>query len=512
MKKYLKQSLLLFILVLLLGVIGCDNSAKNDDNSDYYSTNSISGVISTTAGGDSAAGLHTENVDPSDYMIWFQNRGSKRVYFVDIAEGGSFELDVETMDGTLGKNFFAAIVKKDPLEFAGTILFSSESNTEASNGIKVDGNITNFDVNFDPDAYKALIDCDDELLTKNAEQKVRLNQTTGMPVGANNVGKGTDSKTSNLNTDNPIDKDQDGMPDIFDAMNNGADLDNENADNRFDSVKGSDSISSAIMFMNLKIDEENASTYTITDNAVIVLELQAKNASKISSVKAHLLHTNFKNSTLDRLPSSFTAIDTYPAENSNWSADSYNLYKVQDQDGSYRWTVLIKPQNNTFAPGNLVLLKVSLKDGTYEYYWLTINFKFQSIATCTNTWTLGGSGKRSDPYVIADTGAQSFTWTHPKDELGNDLAGLNYQFEIFYMNEDGNQGTPEVTVGERNVITIGTNATSGTITSANIDKYIAENPSPNFIQVDITASYPYGDNSALKVYLKRDSWELNAIQ
>ena len=120
------------------------------------------------------------------------------------------------------------------------------------------------------------------------------------------------------------------------------------------------------MFMNLKIPVQNLSSYTVTNNSIITIEVVPNNANEITEVKALLLHVNYQNSTIAPMANGF-AVDSstpYPSQGSNWSADGYQLYKISDFDGNERWTVFINPGNNDHEPGNLVLLKVTSTSGT----------------------------------------------------------------------------------------------------------------------------------------------------
>ncbi|MFA5878727.1 MAG: hypothetical protein WC860_00980 [Candidatus Margulisiibacteriota bacterium] len=494
--------LLLFIFLLLILIPSCAGNNAIPDNGNTYK---ISGAISNL----STSGLRTASFNPSDYMIWFQNRGSKKVYFAEINADGTFEVNVKTLSQTLGDNFIAVLVKQNnkdgtqvcDLEFAGTIIFNQGATAaNASTGMKINANVSNLTIEYNPNLYKALIETSPSGVTPDATILTRLD-ASGKPAGANNVGKGDESKTSDTNSKNTIDVDQDGLPDVFDAMNDGSNLDNTLEKTKYDSLAGSEKIDHAAMFMSLKIAAENASTYTVTENASIVLEVVPKTSGTISSVVAHKLHSNFKGCIFDKLPSSMTS-STYPAENTKWSSVGYQLYKVNDSAGQERWTAIMWPKNNSFAPGNLVLLKVTFTDGSVEYYWLTINFKFKSIATNINSWTLGGKGSRSEPYVIPNTGDFTFIWQAPKDESGNNLTGLNYHFELFYYDFTT---FPEILIANTQ-IPIGADLYSGILTTTQIDLYSSANPSANVIQVDTTNTYPFGDNSSINICIKRQNW------
>ena len=140
-----------------------------------------------------------------------------------------------------------------------------------------------------------------------------------------------------------MDPDQDGRPNIFDGMNNGQELDNLNVENKTEGATLTDSLESSIMFMNLKIDYEDSETYTVTDNAIVVLEVVPRSSSLISSIRiaeltstsgtSRLIHTNYENSLIEQLPNGFTEVDTYPTEGTLWSANDYKLFKATNMEG-----------------------------------------------------------------------------------------------------------------------------------------------------------------------------------
>ena len=62
-------------------------------------------------------------------------------------------------------------------------------------------------------------------------------------------------------------------------MNDGKEIDNLSAENKTEGATLTDSLESSIMFMNLKIDYEDSETYTVTNNAIVVLEVVPRSSS-----------------------------------------------------------------------------------------------------------------------------------------------------------------------------------------------------------------------------------------
>jgi hypothetical protein len=442
----------------------------------------------------SSKNLKTYDAD-GDYYLWIQNRATKQVFFAEVALDGTFSLPIGVSTATQGDDFFVGVVSKDPLEFIGPVTLMT-SGSVGSTGMIVDTNISGVTMNFNLTNKTGTLDpAAGSGVTLNADMEVRL--SNGTPVGAGNDGKGAAAMISTLNSSNTIDRDQDGMPDMFDAMNNGQELDNSVDGSWVDMTAQTTKMDKGIMFMNLKIDNALSSSYTVTNDAVIVLEFLPQNASNISLIKALRLHTNYTACQISRLPGGFTEVDPYPSTGTLWSADSYKLYKATNQSGSTVWTVLLTPKNNSFAPGQLVLIEATYTNGTKDYFWMSVNFKFERIPSDTTTWT-SGNGSQTTPYVIGTTGGTTLTYTAPLDETGNALTGIEYSLELFFYDANHMQ------VGDRQVITIGEDVMTATLTEAQIEQYASL--SPKSMQIDITARYPYGDNAARKIYVKRSNW------
>lgn len=488
---------------VLLLLTGCGNNSSTTQTS--YTQRTLSGTLNLSS--NARFSPQSLDIDKSNYMIWFQNIGSRRVYFTDLDENGDFSLPIETTsDLSNGDHFMAVLISKDPFVMVGTIMGEPDNgDTESATGLQIAGNVANLEIEFDPTKARATLAPENlpDNLVLDEDFEVRLDDE-GKPKGFDHAGKSDESKLTGSETASSthvIDKDGDGRPDIFDAMNDGRNLDNATHDAALETTVFSDSLAGLTMFMNLKIAQSDEETFDVGDDSILVIDVAARDPNDISSIKAYLLNDNYKTGTLDKIPSGMTAVDTWGAEGSLWSDDDYKLYKVLNQNGDPRWTVLFHPNNNDFAPGDLILLQVTLTDGSFEYYWTSFNFKFEHIPFETSTWSLGGDGSRENPYIIPATGNITLNWEAPTDETGTELEGLTYQFETFHYDGD----TPENQIGDRQVVDLGDDVFTGELTDTVIDANDSD-PDLEMMQLDITASYPQGDNTAIKVYLKRDGW------
>ncbi len=513
-----KWTLGLLSAVTLIGLSGC-GSGGSDDDSISTTTATITGRLQLPSGGSS---FTTKTESPSNYIVWVQNRGTGESFQVDVGSDGNFELDVnKTDDVDSGDNFIATLIKKEPLEFAGTILIQSELSGETANtGLGIQGNLPNMDIQFDPDTGRAVLTnpTDNINLIIKEGFTVNLDGAEGPPIGFGNLGKGAGSLGLQSET-NIKDKDQDGIPDIFDAMNDGENLDNKisygyyseilKMGPKFENFFIGSAVSHITMFMNIKVDNEDRNDPNlVTENAVIVFEVHESGTDTITSVRLDLLHENWRSSSLQQLPGGFVDLASptaYPSQGTAWSTPNY-LYKATNRSSQTVWTTLIKPDNGSFTAGNLVRFKITKAYGRTEYHWKSLNFKFISTVSAdsspsVDTGTIMGAGTRSSLYELSPSSSMTIGWNHPNDEDGNDLTGLTYRIELFHYDADNQQ------VGSPQVLSVsGISPTSFTIPSANIDMY--NDLSPAFVQVDITAGYPYGDNAASKIFIRRSNWEM----
>ena len=506
----------ILISMMAVWLIGC--SSEVSDSGYVYTPVTLKGSISGSSGGGSSLSIYNLNSDVTNYMVVIQNQVSNRIYISQVDGNGEFSFDENGSDSKFieyindsngyGSHFMAMLLTKSPLRVVATAYIENGS-SEGFSGLKITDNIES-DLNFSVDEDNSRMSMTQESInaiggiTYDENFKVRLSDNK--PVGADEFGKAFISESETTSGINKLDPDEDGRPNIFDGMNDGSQLDNLDAENKTEGATLEDSLESSIMFMNLKIDYEYKDSFEVTDNAVVVLEVVPRSTSSISSIKVadlsgtRLIHTNYQNSLIEKIPNGFTEIDTYPNEDTSWSASDYKLFKATNNEGNTVYTTLIKPNNNNFEPGDLILLEVNLSDGSKEYYFNSINFKFQTIPQ-NNTSFEGGDGSTGNPLLIQPTGDKEFSWDNPDDEDSGELLGLSYQFEIFYYENSCNNNQ----LGNMVVISDRESGVSGKNNVTN-DEIDAQRPKSVCIQLDIAGSYPYGDNAALKYYIKRQDW------
>ena len=504
-----------FILCVIISALTFSCSDSSSDSTTSSSSNlssvAVSGQLNlTTSNPGPRLYFNTNSVsDASNVKMFLQNQITKKVYTTEVDSDGKFSFNVEVDDTEAnGDVFHMGLLNKDTLSYLATGVQSVATNaTSATTGVSIQNAVTDLVVDYNAAKSYAVASSASNKIEFNSNYKSRLNSDTIVGIASN--GKGSVSVTASVSSINKLDPDQDGLPNIFDAMDDGSKLDNRVSSTRTSAVAGSSVASHASMFMNYKIEYTASRSATITDNAIITIEVAASNPASISSIVADLVHTNYQNAEFAQFPIGFTAIDTFPSQGTSWSSTGYKLYHAKNMDAQDVWTTLIYPKNNAFDVGDRIRLKATLTDGTIEYYYLSINFKFNDFQLSSDgtNWIHGGSGSKADPFCILDTGGRVFSWNAPKDETGADLTGLNYQLESFFYETTAPESV--VHTGTTHVQDVGIDTYYSQLTEAFIDTYETNTPSPNILQVDIKSSYEHGDNTAILIYMTRKKWGSN---
>jgi hypothetical protein len=510
-------------LVVLLGCVlmgsvflGC-STRSSSSTGESYTTVTFKGAFSGDAG---PSGFSPQSADDGSIVV-MQNQGSKRVYLAEVKDN-EFEFDgangmnqsLHTLDSdtTHGTKFMAMLLNTD-LEVAAVAIKESDADN-AHTGIVVSKDVT-VAVTFDLDAENKVMkmtNLDDSEAAIDTNYKVRLSESK--PAGMNEkFGKTTGGE--NKPKVNPLDRDEDGRPDIFDGMNDGKVLDNTDITNKTEAKTSDDGgvVESSIMFMNLK--KNIGDVLSVTDDASVVLEVVPKEgkAGSIKEIKVakmssgkRLVHKNYEDAVIAEKPEGFSS-STYPdtmSGSKTWKSEDYKLYEATNIEGVTVFTVLIKPENNDFKPGDLIVLEVTTTSETTEYYFSTINFKFTDIPVDTSTWGAGGSGALGTPYKILDTGGRVFSWTNPVDEDGVEVSGMEYRFELFHYKAICADKTPGDQIG--NMVTIDDRETGVANKNDISESEIDAHATAQCLQVDITAHFPYGDNAAQILHIERQKW------
>jgi hypothetical protein len=256
-----------------------------------------------------------------------------------------------------------------------------------------------------------------------ASAEVKSGQTI-VPVGAGNLGKGSVANFSGSYNVNNVDGDQDGLPNFFDADNNGDGVVDE-----MDGLYTREALTVGTIvpdffvyaFTNLKVDFDNRNTfktnYSEFDIAVgVTLNTKGGSTKTISSVRVSEGPTWMTKATV--------------LGGGLWSATSYDV----PSKGNYFEVHLqgLKPLTDVNA-GDALKFVITFSDGTSEDAIKMLNFVFTDIPQATqykigsNPWQ--NITATAGPISSASTSEISLRWTRPKDESGSEISGGRYTWE-----------------------------------------------------------------------------------
>lgn len=414
-----------------------------------------------------------------------QDRDTKEIHSVAVEEDCDFELPITLSGGE--DNYMMSILQESPLAYVGPVV-SPVSDTQAKSGLEISDSVSGITLEVDTTNRKAELSTTDDDLTISTGDVVRM--TAGKPVGADNAGRGVAARNTSPNATNSIDRDEDGVPDIFDGVSDGTTIDSLDGDNKVQSKGASTAVQHIVFFQNLKIPIESSANFTVGNGTVITLEAIPADGTTISSIRAINVSSGFSEATI--APTSFQG--TVPAPGTTWASENHQLYALTNNEQVSIFGVFLKMNTNDFAAGEMVNLLATMSDSSTEEFFATLNFRFSTIPVLTSSNAISGSGSNNDPFIIADDAPLTLTWTAPKDEDGNVIEGLNYTLEVFRLNAQGQQ------VSQTNV-DVGVDTLTKTIPREDVD-----NGDPRQLKIDIKAQTPFGDNSALMLNVKRQSW------
>lgn len=250
---------------------------------------------------------------------------------------------------------------------------------------------------------------------------------TIVPKGAGNYGKGSVTEiASGTYDDTKSDGDKDGLPNFFDADNNGDLVPDE-----FDGLYTSEAMSTVTTpnyfpyaFTNLKIDYDRRDTFktTYSDFTIAIGMSGNKGASKtIQSVK--VVHGP-----------AWIAKATIVGSSTLWSANSYDVpLKSSSPEKVFEVQVTsVKPLADVNA-GDTLTFEITYTDATTEKSMKMLNFVFTDIPRVTAYKMASGAWQTtmasSGPIATATTTEVTLRWMRPKDESSREITGAKYTFE-----------------------------------------------------------------------------------
>lgn len=435
-KKNLYLSFVICSLVIAAIAAGCGQQTSEIPSSTTTTTlpGSTAVIIGVLKLGTISSGISVSSVKASSpiasYNVVAVSKETGKVYFPsgetdasggftipNLPAGESFYLDV--LDS---ENKLAAPVTFGTVEGKAAMAIDTGSSAIVSLG----------DIALDSSKKTAATVISPTALLDSAATVDAKSGETYVPKGAGNVGKGDEALFSGTYDPDKVDGDKDGLPNFFDADNNGDGIVDEldGLYTREALVPGGIPNFFTYIFSNLKIDFDRRDTFNVGTNAYSDMTLAVgvtSNAGKgapsgktISSVKVIEGPAWISKATI------INAGGLWSATNFNVPSKGSGVFEVQLNS--------LKPISDVNA-GDAMKFKVVYTDGTSEESIKMLNFIFTDIPRVTayrigsGPWVESASFPSSGPLGVASTSEVTLRWLRPKDETGKVIKGGRYTWE-----------------------------------------------------------------------------------
>lgn len=275
---------------------------------------------------------------------------------------------------------------------------------------------------------------------------------TLVPKGAGNFGKGTEPEIgAGTYNSADIDGDKDGLPNMFDADNDG--------DLRVDEFDGlstmemtasaSTKIEYSFIFTNLHVQFMDTLNWTnrcsVDTTFWLTIGIQPKAGNTISSAYIKSAPSWVQNARVGMARTQFDDPTDYNSYvDQLWSTTSphaYKLWKVASENIYATFMYNVIPSVEVKA-GDTIVFTVNFNDGTSEEVTKMVNYTFSDIPKLKQ-YKFGSaawSADIPDSYYSdyhstnidnATTTEVALRWYVPKDESGNMISGESFYWEIF---------------------------------------------------------------------------------
>ncbi|MCX5751287.1 MAG: hypothetical protein NT099_06440 [Candidatus Saganbacteria bacterium] len=498
-----------FLLLLVLLVAGCGQSSSGGGGGE---TVTVTGQLSTGTISTSIASVRAQAV-ASNYVVVAQDVSSKKLYSVVTDGSGNFQISGVPKDASL----VLSLVDNTTGKYVGPVVFNNDYT-----GLTCTGTTSLGVIVFDSSKGMATPSTSLEAGKLNSSYKPRL--SSGVPVGARKHGKGPGT-TTGTPTGPSLDADLDGIPNLFDADNNGNGVLDE-----FDSgsnlekegLGSSSKATSVIVFPNLKIDLQDTESFiSQTYKLFLAFEIDFANPDNVSSIVLTTIPTYAANCVFDQS----TAYDfeaSWPGEGATWlQSGQYHIYKAYQKGttNTVKWASFIRVQNATdINAGDCFRFLITYTDSSTEEIYAYVNYVWRGIPKLTCYQFSGGTavnitpgtygsvagGSSGNPYTITTgTTEATYTFTKPSDEAGSYIDANNYNWSCFYYSSatfaPGSLINNNVDEHLTTVTDIGGNQLQTTValpitySSTTVHGY----------RLEVEANSLTGDNSSFTIYLGR---------
>ena len=246
----------------------------------------------------------------------------------------------------------------------------------------------------------------------------------GVPVGAGNDGKTTQTGITENRDDS--DQDQDGIPNIFDADEDNDGFRNGITEDPSAISVESDYIEQVYMSSNIWADHDTSETA----KELIALRLHvvplAGQEDAVASVECIDVPAAIADVATVRYASSLGDPVSYPTENSLWRDADYGLYQTTTLTRE-EWIISITPHAD-MTVGDTFTIRVTYTDATYEDFFITTSYfikDWAQIASYNSTTMPATEGIKTDP-IEFNSDTLTIVFSKATDEDGQILDGLRY--------------------------------------------------------------------------------------
>jgi uncharacterized protein (DUF736 family) len=414
-----------------------DPNSTGDTKADDSTLRKITGTILAPESAKLAPRATGTGNEPS-YRVVAQSTATGDTYSTETDSNGNFYLLLD--EEAAGTTFTVTLLGPDGRP-KGPVIFGQDT-AGGQVGLQVDGrkSLGTIQVPEDPNSAALTPGSGADYSDSDVSNAVhaRLNDA-GVPIGVPSFGRGDDAQgTPSGALAQQGDRDMDGLIDMFDADDDGDGLfDDEDDDATL--VPGIPAGLQVNFFMNLKIDDTQATAYFSGDTAGI--ETSLKNDTVITfEVRADA--SLGKSITAARIIAPPAPAPAYLATCTTgnppalWSTASFAL-RPDGTNHFQEWAV----PHDFMSTGDTFTVEITYDDGTKGVYSRMINYVFKSIPKLVNVGPPGALTTFHGPAEIAFDGTKdlAFEWNPPVDDFGHLITGWPYHLEVFYYDASNNQ-------------------------------------------------------------------------
>jgi len=396
---------------------------------------------------------------PEGYIVAAVNSSTNQAYHATAASDGSFTVNVPESSA----NYTLQMLDSSG-RYMGPMTTSSASAGQASTGFTSGGgSMGNISIPTDRSSGPITSDAS---LTVDSSEYARLN-TSGAPVGQVRGGKGSGARMTGSASSGTQDIDRDGVPNMFDADNNGSgtpdDLDSTETSRGSEGFATSSGVQNIATIVNLKITNHNdqqvmysgtsaQKDVKIGDALAIGLTIMASSGKTISSAVCSAGATW-------RTTTQITASHTTPGTRVLWS-DASNVSGIAyglDCSAGSSCTAGVYP-GAPISTGDTLFFNVNYSDGTSETAIWSVSFGFKDIPklvaytdgtpadvngyTSFDISAMAQNGSMQNPIIHTSGNDLWLKFSPPIDENGDFLwaDSINhFKFELFPHDSTGSQ-------------------------------------------------------------------------